>query len=245
MRYALYLTPPSSHRLTQVASRWLGRDAFSGRTFEPACAGAFSAAEIARHTESPRRYGFHGTLKAPFALADPEDHPDFLAALMNFCSARERFAMPRLAVTQLGPFFALTPAEPSDDLQSIADDVVRDFDHFRAPLTDADIARRAPERLTETERAYLKRWGYPYVFEAFRFHMTLTGPVPEDEAPRMRAHLEALFEPVLAEPLDFDSLALFIEPKRGEPFVVDSLHPLGKIEHRRERSAEKTAAGTQ
>lgn len=245
MRYALYFTPPASHRLAQVASRWLGRDTFSGRTSEPSAIDGFTAAEIARHTESPRRYGFHGTLKAPFALADPEDHPDLLASIMNFCSARKRFAMPRLAVSQLGPFFALTPVEPSDALQALADDVVREFDHFRAPLSEADIARRSPERLSETERTYLKRWGYPYVFEAFRFHMTLTGPVPEADAPRMRKLLETLFEPVLAEPLDFDSLALFIEPKRGEPFMVDSLHPLGKIEHRRERAAATSAAGTQ
>ncbi len=245
MRYALYFTPPASHRLTQLASRWLGRDAFSDRAFEPAAAGGFAADEIARHTESPRRYGFHGTLKAPFALADPEDHPEFLAALMNFCSARDRFPMPRLSVSRLGPFFALTPAEPSDALQAMADDVVREFDHFRAPLSEADIARRSPERLSETERAHLKRWGYPYVFDAFRFHMTLTGPVPETDAARMERLLEDHFAPVLAEPLDFDSLALFIEPKRGEPFVVDSLHPLGKIEHRRERPAVKTAAGTQ
>ena len=103
--------------------------------------------------------------------------------------------------------------------------VVR-FDRFRAPLNAAEIARRRPERLNAVQRHNLERWGYPSVFEEFRFHMTLTGPVEEKDRPRIARILDEFFAPVLAEPVEIANLALFVEPEPGAPFEVHSLHPL-------------------
>ncbi|TXN21436.1 DUF1045 domain-containing protein, partial [Methylobacterium sp. WL19] len=53
-------------------------------------------------------------------------------------------------------------------------------------------ARRRPERLDPRGRALLERWGYPHVFETFRFHMTLTGRLaPEERATALPLLAEA------------------------------------------------------
>jgi hypothetical protein len=47
--------------------------------------------------------------------------------------------------------------------------------------------------LTEGQIRNLERWGHPYVFDDFRFHMTLTGPIAADRRPAIVAMLQARF----------------------------------------------------
>ena len=105
--------------------------------------------------------------------------------------------------------------------------MVRRFERFRAPLTSADIARRRPDELTADERQNLVQWGYPYVFDAFRFHMTLTGRVPAERRDGVEAVLLDRFAAFHGRPLPIGGLALFREPSRGADFTVHSLFPLG------------------
>ncbi|WP_417770607.1 DUF1045 domain-containing protein, partial [Stappia sp.] len=100
-----------------------------------------------------------------------------------------------------------------------AADIVRHFDRFRAPLSEADLARRNPERLAPPLRANLEAWGYPYIFDAFRFHMTLTERLRAEDAARVLPVLEAHFGDVLAEPVAMDRLALYVETAPGVPFT--------------------------
>jgi putative phosphonate metabolism protein len=227
MRYAIYFTPPPQAPLTEAAVRWLGRDAFSDGETTPAASSGLTAEEILAATAEPRRYGFHATLKAPFRLAKGLSEAQLVAALEGFCAARAPFAGPRLALKEPGGFVALMPAEPSPDLDRLAADVVEAFDPFRAPLTDAEVARRRPERLTLAQRANLERWGYPYVFGEFRFHMTLTNALPDEERPRFIGALRVRFAPLLDAPLPVEGLALFREPEPGVPFAVRSLARFG------------------
>lgn len=226
MRYAIYFTPPCSDALHKVAANWLGRDAFSGEAVKRPAIRALSAEEIVRLTEEPRRYGFHATLKAPFRLDEAYEESDLLSALMHFASLTAPVVIPRLKLRALGPFFALVPQEPVVPLNQLANDVVVSFDRFRAPLRDAEIARRRPERLSEQQRHNLERWGYPYVFDEFRFHMTLTGPVEEKDQPHVERILHDFFAPVLDETVEIANLALFVEPEPGAPFEIHSLHPM-------------------
>ncbi|TIU59505.1 MAG: DUF1045 domain-containing protein, partial [Mesorhizobium sp.] len=106
---------------------------------------------------------------------------------------------------------------------------------FRAPLTEAEIERRSPDSLKPDEFRNLCQWGYPYVFETFRFHMTLSGRVASQESPRLRAAIDSLFTEVLLRPVLVDALTLFVETEPGAPFMVLSHHALGR------RSARKTA----
>jgi putative phosphonate metabolism protein len=235
MRYAIYFTPEQNDPLTRTAAGWLGRDPFTGAAAEPPASTILSPAEIAFHTASARRYGFHATLKAPFRLADGESEAGLDAAIAEFAGATEPVVIPRLVVKQMDGFFALVPGEEHVALQRFADEVVARFDRFRAPLSDADIERRNPDALSPAEFRNLCQWGYPYVFDAFRFHMTLTGRVSENESARIRAAVEEVFAPVLARPVAVDGLALFAEREPGAPFIVQSFHALGA------RRSRKTA----
>ncbi|RKE79409.1 putative phosphonate metabolism protein [Rhizobium sp. AG855] len=226
LRYALYFTPAEDAPLTRTASTWLGRDAFSGAVLTQEDHPEIGFDEISALTEDPRRYGFHATLKAPFSLKDGCSEADLLAAMTAFCRNHSTFAIPSVVMGQLGPFFALVPETPHPPLQDFAAAVVEFFEPFRAPLSDADIARRNPERLGERQRQNLFTWGYPHVFDDFRFHMTLSGPVPEQRADVMAQLLERRFSPFTRRALAIDSLTLFIEPERGAPFIVHSRQPL-------------------
>lgn len=227
MRYALYFTPPKDDALTLAAAAWLSRDAFlDGRVPTPEVPG-FTTEELGTLTAEPRRYGFHATLKAPFALAPGRSEAELLAALDEFSAECAPFEIPSLTLGQLGPFFALVPGAPCEALSSFAAETVRRFEPFRAALSAEDIARRKPETLPPAQRENLENWGYPYVFDEFRFHMTLTDAVSQERRPAVRAALEEAFAGFLGKPLSVTALALFVEPKRGSPFTVHSLMPLG------------------
>lgn len=233
MRYALFYTPPVGHKLTQIAAEWLGRDAYSGVFYKQPTQSthniALDAKRLVELTAAPRRYGFHGTLKAPFHLAEDQSENQLIKAMERFCESRKVFAMPRLKVGRLGHFFALVPDSPVGELNNFAAEIVRYFDIFRAPLSEADYARRNPDKLEAQQRAYLQQWGYPYIFDAFRFHMTLTGAVPEKEADRMEDILNSLFDPLLQDQLMCDHLTLFCEAEKGAPFIIRTAMPLGPL----------------
>lgn len=226
MRYAIYFTPPQGHAFTVAASRWLGRDAFEGATVEQAPVPGFSTDEIVALTADPRRYGFHATLKAPFSLKEGETQEGLVEAFQDFCANTEAFDIPNVIVGQLGPFFAVVPDQVYPSLQDFTASVVQQFERFRAPLSEADIARRKPERLSERQRQLLEQWGYPYVMEEFRFHMTLTGPVDAAQSPAMRDALENVFADFTHRALPVSGLGLFVEESRGAPFTVLSWLPL-------------------
>lgn len=228
MRYALYFSPSESHPLTRMASHWLGRDAFSGEIFPTPEVDGLPGETVHALTADPRRYGFHATLKAPFELHPDRTEPELIAATERFAADTPAFDIPNVIIGQLGRFFALVPDTIYPELQHFAARTVEEFEPFRAPLTDADIARRKPENLSAAQRANLDRWGYPYVMDEFRFHMTLTGQVPSEQASAMRLELDRRFAAFEHKALAVDGLALFIEPSRGAPFHVHRWFPLAR-----------------
>jgi len=233
MRYAIYFTPERDDPLTRIAANWLGRDPFSGETRSAPGVGRLLPAEIAYHTAAPRRYGFHATLKAPFRLIDKESGASLSGAIETFAEKVVSMTIPRLVIRQIDRFFALVPETPPATLNRLADDVVVAFEPFRAPMTEAEVERRNPDSLSPVEFRNLLKWGYPYVFDAFRFHMTLTGRVTPQESPRVRAAIEEFFGVMLDEPVNVDGLALFVEPEPGAPFTVESYHLLGSRQERK------------
>ena len=105
------------------------------------------------------------------------------------------FALPPLAVSDVFGFLALRETAPCPPLQALADACVEHLDPFRAPPSDAELARRRRANLTPRQDAMLVRWGYPYVFDTWFFHMTLTRRLTTEEkrsiSPRLSATLRA------------------------------------------------------
>jgi putative phosphonate metabolism protein len=227
MRYALYFAPPEDHPLAQAASAWLGRDAFSGTVLPPPSDTGLAEEEWLSFTRDPRRYGFHATIKAPFRLAEGRSEGELVDALGEFAARQHAFTIPKLALAALGPFFALIEDEPVSELALFSAAVVTDFEPFRAPLTEADLARRHPERLSPRERELLDTWGYPYVFDEFQFHMSLTGPVPVDRAEETHDALQRHFRTFIGQPLAITHIALFREDSDGADFRALDIRPLG------------------
>lgn len=233
MRCAIYFVPPADDPLTVAASRWLGRNAYTGMRIEGIETPGLLESDRAFLTAAARRYGFHGTLKAPFTLAPGHTVSALQAALDRFAETCEPFELTRMRIALLGDFYALVPAAESDRLHELAASVVREFDGFRAPLTDADLARRGRAHLTARQNSHLLHWGYPFVFEEFRFHMTLTGPVPVEEQEHVSMVLAGYFGSLLDAPLCISQLALFTEPEPYAPLRVYSAHPFSSHTQRK------------
>ncbi len=216
-RYALYYMPAAASPLWQFGCRVLGYDAAAPAIAPPPPVETLAAlASPAAFTE-PAKYGFHATLKAPFELAESTGEAALLDAANGFAARQRCFGIGRLQVARLHHFIALVPAGRSDALPAFADACVRDFDCFRAPLSAADRARRLAAVLSSAEIGHLDRWGYPYVFESFQFHMTLSGPLRPDPIGPMHQALAALYAPVDAE-LTIDGFAVFKQAARPERF---------------------------
>ncbi|MGY6710615.1 MAG: DUF1045 domain-containing protein [Rhizobiaceae bacterium] len=233
MRYAIYFTPAREAPLGRVAADWLGRCVYGGAVRPRRVVEGFSEGELAFHTASARRYGFHATLKAPFRLASDTTEDQLVDALDAFCATREPVLVPRAVLTQMAGFFALVPSEPHGPLNQLAADVVRAFEPFRAPLTETEIARRNPDALSPAQLRNLHGWGYPYIFDEFRFHMTLTGRASPADSPRLSRAIGSAFGGLLDAPLAVDTLALFVEPEPGAPFVVHTARTIGPAQHRK------------
>lgn len=219
-RVALYFSPAPDTPLTTDAARWLGRDVWTGEASEPARPDLVS---------SPRRYGFHATLKAPFHLKDSDTMQDLVDAAEEFAAERSPVTIPKLSLGRLGPFFALVEDEPSEAVSGLAADVVTAFEPFRTPLSDDDLARRRSAGLTDRQDELLRDYGYPHVLDQFRFHMTLTGPVHHEDRDEVEAELKEHFAPHLGLPLEIDALSVFEEEPAGGDFVGRSRHPFGSL----------------
>jgi putative phosphonate metabolism protein len=225
-RFAIYAAPDPATALWRFGSGVLGYDAESGEEVAPHLPPGFAAGEWAALTADPRRYGFHGTLKAPFRLAEGRSAADLDGAMAALAGSLAAPPAIRLVLTRLGRFFALCPEGRPPALHAIADACVRDLDRFRAPLTAEERERRRPERLTERQRAQLEAFGYPYVFEDFRLHMTLTGEVPPERSDAVEAGLRAMVAEAAIEPLRLDALVIFEQPAPAERFRIRSRWPL-------------------
>ncbi|SNX70476.1 putative phosphonate metabolism protein [Cereibacter ovatus] len=220
-RYAIYWTPEPGP-LARFGAAWLGWDPTTAQPVEhPPLADL--PRDIALLTQAPRKYGLHGTLKAPFRLADGLDVTDLHAAVVALCPYLAPVTLPGLRLGRIGSFLALVPAGEDAALSELAAEVVRALDGFRAPLTAAEHTRRRPDRLTPRQRGYLADWGYPYVFDDFNFHLTLTGELPEAELAQVATVLAPVMDPLVSQPIRVASLCLFGETTDGRFRMLERL----------------------
>lgn len=223
-RHAIFFAPAPGSALDRFATAWLGRDAGSGAAVARPEVEGIPPARLAEITRSPRHYGFHATLKAPFALADGHTADQLHAEVAALASRWRPFEID-LEVSALSGFLAFTLARPSDRMTDLAAACVTDLDGFRRPPDAAELARRRGSDLTPAQDQHLVRYGYPYVLDAFRFHMTLTERLTEPERGHVSTTLRALGASVTARPVTVDALTVFTQPDRDRPFVVQARHP--------------------
>ncbi|QFT58834.1 hypothetical protein FIU94_08355 [Sulfitobacter sp. THAF37] len=207
-RYAVYFTPQGA--LADRGAAWLGWDIASG---QPVAHPEVPGLDLADLTETPRKYGFHATIKPPFALAAGTDVAGLSQALARFSGQVAPVVLDGLQVSALGRFLALTPLGDQEALNDMAGEAVMQLDGFRAPAGAEELARRRARPLTPEQDRNLRDWGYPHVLDLFRFHMTLTGRLDQPDAlrPRVAAH----FADSLPRPFVLDGLSLVGERRDG------------------------------
>lgn len=227
MRYAIFFIPDPDSEFARLGMRWLGRDIESGTRFPSPAARNLSAAKHDALVAEPRRYGFHGTLKAPFRLARGWRREDLLASFRRFAREATPVRIPVLSLVRMRRFFALAPAGNDPELEMLGADAEYHFEPLRAPLSPKEEARRSPPGLTERQRALLARYGYPYVLDEFRFHLTLTGPVKEADAAAVREALETAFQPVIGRSVTVDRVALAVQTAPDSDLSVLAVAPIG------------------
>lgn len=208
-RVAVYFAPEQGP-LTGFMADWLGWCPLSGqRRSHPDIAGL--PRPVHEITWTPRKYGPHGTLKPPFRLAGETDLTRLGNEIGALARRRAPLEMPGLALTRIGGFLALVPEGDTSALANLARDVVVTLDAHRAPPDPEELARRRAAGLTARQEALLTRWGYPYVMEEFRFHLTLTGKLAEAEARQVAKALDPVITPLLPRPFQVKDICLFGE----------------------------------
>jgi len=226
-RFAIYFTPPVESLLYQFGSACVGRDAATGDTLPHPIVDGVSAEQWQRFAASPGLYGFHATLKPPFRLAAGRTREELIGSLEQFAMGCVPIDAAPLRVERISNFIALVLTADSMPLGDLAAACVRQFDRFRAPSTPAEIGRRNPARLTPRQQALLAYWGYPYVLDEWRFHITLATAFDPDEANALFALLGRVIAPACDAPIAVDAISLFEQRAPDEPFRATARFALG------------------
>lgn len=214
-RVGIYYCPENHDPLFAAGAAWLGRNPSRvDRVAQPAIAG------IEEVTAEARGYGFHATLKPPMRLASGCSWDALLTATHELAGRIAPFTLPRLAVMDPFGFLALRETAFCPPLQALADACVTALDRFRAPPSEAELARRRRARLTEAQEAMLVRYGYPYVLGTWFFHMTLTRRLSVEEHATWRPMVERFFAPAVAAERLVTDVCLFTQVGPGAPFVI-------------------------
>ena len=218
-RFAIYFVPPATTALYRFGAGFLGYDCYTGSDLDYSQSTGLKASEWAELTREPRTYGFHATLKAPFRLSPAFTEMELASELRRFAASPRLVPTIEPAVQALGDFIAIVPGRANGAVDRLAADCVTAFDGFRLPLTPEE--RRKRPGLSARQIENLDRWGYPYVFDQFRFHMTLTGPVDARRRDGVVTLLQALFNHVNgADHLPIAQIALVRQDSPSTPFRV-------------------------
>lgn len=226
-RWAIYYAPKRDDALWERGVSWLGRDPEDDREFDPRA--DLDTHDWMRLTATPSRYGWHATLKPPMRLRETGREDELRYRLRAFAANRVPFELPPLAVRSLDGFLALTLQKRCHELQSLADDCVRKFDDLRAPPTAQELTQRRQAGLSPRQEALLERWGYPYVFGEYRFHLTLTGRLQATEVGPVLETLQKWFAPALGKRRRVDGVALYHQAEADAAFRLVERVPFGGV----------------
>lgn len=217
-RFGIFAAPVPESPWWTFGCRWLGRDPITDKLLAPEALGGLSIESWNAVTMAPRHYGFHGTLVPPFALAEGHTLTQLRQAVASTVLGRSEIVVPRLQLTSLGRFLALRPDPDEPRIAALAADCLLTLDRFRAAESPEQRARRERPSLSALERRMLREWGYPYVLDAYRFHLTLTASLADADREQVAAALRPLLEPLESVPLRLDALWLVGQPNRATPF---------------------------
>ncbi len=206
-RFAVFFVPRADTALAEFGRSWLGVE---DKSPDP---------RINEFIASPRRYGFHATLKAPMRLRPGISPAELLSEVKKLSQKLKPVVVGFLRLDRLENFLVLKPTSiKNSELDDLAWKCVRDLDHMRAPLSEAE--RRSKPGLSDDERRNLAKWGNPYVGDQFRFHMTLTSALSEQQLAIATLEIRLRLGRTLDQPVTIDSLCIFGDPGDAGAFKL-------------------------
>lgn len=224
-RYAIYWVPRPDTRLAAFARRWFGSEVETGEQLALREGYGLPDGLVERATASPRRYGIHATIKAPFRLREGAQLNDFINMMGAFCAKRRAPHAGKLKLHRFSRYLVMLPENDTSELEWLAQDCVTHFDVLRAPLTDADRSRRAISN--PKAAAYFEQFGYPDIFDRFKFHITLAGPLEPAELEMVENALRPSLIALTNEPFVAPDLCICGEPGNKQAFRVLYRHTFG------------------
>ncbi len=204
-RYAIYYAPDADAPWAKWSTAWLGWDMGASTEVKHP---SIPELDIAAITQTPRKYGLHATIKPPMYLAKGTSVDQLDTACAALAKRLSPVTQDGLKLVRLGRFLALRPIGDESNLAALAAACVRELDIFRAPATPEDLQRRRATELSETQEANLINWGYPYVMDQFRFHITLTGKLDKPTLAATETALMQHLAPLLPKPFEIKALVL-------------------------------------
>ncbi len=223
-RYAVYFVPSQASEFYRLGVNLLGRSVFPGDKIQVKKFSSLPGKYWESLSASPRFYGFHATIKAPFELNGTRE--ELWAALAALAARTSAFKLPKFKISFVdGKFLALTLKNPCPELAALEKNCLSSLSRLTVPLNQEDINRRG--ELSPHLIDNLKKWGYHLVLDDFKFHMTLTGPVHAKSTAAILVRLLAgYFKSILAQENIFDALTLLYQEDREKPFKALDVFPL-------------------
>ena len=221
-RVAIYFLPKKNSSLENFGKNLLGRDinkkkkiSLTRRQKYFINRGFTFFDELKDYCEQPAKYGFHATLKAPFRLKRNVKTKNFYDVISHIAAQHSRFKIKGLKIVYNKKFTFITSRKPNKSLINLENDLVKHLDTFRAELNKTEIKKRIPDSLTFKQNKYLKEWGYPFVFDQFKFHMTLMNQNNNKLSNKQKLELEKLIYKISNNVIEFNEISLLGENKNG------------------------------
>ncbi|MGH1351394.1 MAG: DUF1045 domain-containing protein [Methyloligellaceae bacterium] len=217
-RFAIYYVPAPNSKLAEFGQVWFGSDKLEDDDIRIFGLDKNLVSDI---TAKPARYGLHATLKAPFHLAEGFTLKKLLHQAKCFASNRKSFSLGKLKQSWVGNTMILAPEGNGHQINQFASQCVLGFEDFRAPLTMKERTRRMETgHLSLHQRLMLEELGYPYVLSEFKFHITLTRSLSEEDKEVLLPKLSPVLEHICSEPCLIDGIAVVGDPGNNKPFEV-------------------------
>ena len=110
-------------------------------------------------------------------------------------------------------------------MDQLATNLVVGLDDLRQPPDESEIAKRASVGLTKQKHLLLKKWGYPYVLEEFRFHLTLSDALDQERSAALLDAARTIFSTATQSPIRISDVAAVGESETGMFHLIERVPP--------------------
>ncbi len=229
-RYAIYYAPSENSELDLFGKCLLGWDPYKGvETTKSDLSKLPSFKKFSSLVLTPKQYGFHGTIKAPFKLKNEYTYNDLENKVREISKQIHSFYFDQLIIKKLGNFIGLIPTN-NLKVNAVSNKFVEELDYLRDELSESEIKKRKPHKLTSNQKQMLFKWGYPYVFDEFKFHLTLTSKLNVVEIDDVLRSLQNILKQVNLNKISFNNICIFGQ-KSDEKFYFVQRFNFNNLTH--------------